>query len=667
MRRRNAIIGLLVACLSLSIMPVEAFAEDIDAETQQEVSQPMQEENEESEEEIDESVTKDAEEDKKQTSDIQSTESKDKTEEKEASEEEEIEDVDPGSARLQGDIPEEFFGPMTMSRAVSYKHDSRFSNYTIQKGVDVSKWQKNIDWKKAKADGVQFAFIRVAYRTTGKGELKTDEYAIKNLQGAAAAGIPVGVYIFSQATTTNEAVAEANYIVSKIKGYKITLPVVFDFEYYPGGRLEKKNLSRRAQTDICKAFCNKVKAYGYTPMVYANYSMLTHDLYASELSAQYQIWLARYASAANYSGAYNYWQYTSSGTVKGMDGKIDMNYRYIPKTTPATVVSGTTVSGQASAFDTIKLTWNKVATASGYEIQRYSSSKKAYTTIATVTNGSTVSYTNGNLNSSTTYKYRVRAYRNVGSTKAYSPYSSVISVKTKGSVKGKVTASVNIRSGAGTSYKTLKKVKKNTSLTITGSNGSWYRVSVTVGGKKKTGYLMKKRVKLTSSSASSSTSKPGKPTLSAKASRFDKIKLSWKKVSGASGYQIQRYSASKKKYVTIKTITKGSTVSYTNGSLNANTTYKYRVRAYKKVGSKKVYGSYSSVKSAKTKGSKTGKITAKDVNVRKGAGTSYASLKKLKKGTKLKVTGSKGSWYRVSLTIGGKKKTAYVFKKYIKL
>ena len=144
------------------------------------------------------------------------------------------------------------------------------------------------------------------------------------------------------------------------------------------------------------------------------------------------------------------------------------------------------------------------------------------------------------------------------------------------------------------------------------------------------------------------------------------MKLTWKKVSGASGYEIQRYSSSKKKYVTVKTITKGFTTSYTNGSLNASTTYKYRVRAYKKSGSKKVYGSWSTSKKVKTKGSRKAKIKASDVNVRKGAGTSYQSLKRLKKGSKLKVIGSKGSWYKVSFETKGKTKKGYVLSKYVK-
>lgn len=165
----------------------------------------------------------------------------------------------------------------------------------------------------------------------------------------------------------------------------------------------------------------------------------------------------------------------------------------------------------------------------------------------------------------------------------------------------------------------------------------------------------------------SKVTKPGSTKIRKTTASFDKIKLTWEKVSGASGYQVQRYDSSGKKYVTVKTMKKGSTVSYTNGSLNAGRTYKYRVRAYKKSGSEKVYGSWSTVKKVKTKGAKRAKIKTSRVNVRKGAGTSYKSLKKLNKGTKVKVIGSKGNWYKVSLKIKGKVRKAYILKKYVKI
>lgn len=721
-RRSNLLAMLLVLCLSVSLVPVEALAtgsevseiseeEEMSDEISGEPEEKELEEKEGQEEEKPEAKQAKEGETKKEV--LEEKKPEEKIEEKietTNSENEKTEvptapgEDDPGADRLNGRASAEFYGPMPKTRAaVTYKHNSKFnSGYTIQKGIDVSYHNGNIDWEKVKKDGVQFAIIRVAYRGYGaSGSLNMDKKVYEYLKGAEAAGIPFGVYIFSQAITEKEAVQEADYIIDAIKGYKITLPVVMDYEYASDnglcGRLYNAKLSRSKATNVCLAFMNRVKERGYTPMLYANKGMLSNDLDAAKLSGACQIWLAHYTAQTSYTGDYDYWQYSSTGKVNGISGNVDMNFRYIKNSSQAvtgfkvsgkttnsislkwskfsgaagydiyrknsagkyvqigtttgtsyvdkslssgksytykvryykedavdtdngadtddtvettvktygpyssavtgiTAIAGTKITKTTRTFNKVRVIWKKVSGVSGYKVYRYNSSKKAYSLIKTL--GSSASnYVDEGLNASTTYKYKVRAYKKVGGTTVYSPYSQIVSVKTAGSVKGTVTASnVNVRSGAGTSYKSLKKVGKNTRLTITGSKGGWYRTSVTVKGKKKTGYILSKYVKLSSSGI-------GKPTISGKAASYNKIKLTWKKVSGASGYQIQRYSPSKKKYVTVKTITKGSTVSYTNGSLKASTTYKFRMRAYKQSGGKKTYGSWSSVKSVKTKAS----------------------------------------------------------------
>lgn len=516
-------------------------------------------------------------------------------------------DVDPMEGRLSGQyIPDEFYGDgYQKSRSANGStHDSRFEQgYVIRKGIDVSVHQGTIDWEKVKAAGIEFAFVRVGARGYGeKGAFSTSETKYKeNIEGALAAGIKVGVYIFSQALNEEEAIEEAQYAIDRIKGYEVTLPVVMDYEYASGsdgevGRLYNAKLSKEQATQNCLAFCKYVENAGYKAMVYANQSFLKNQLNADEISENYKIWLAHYTSKTEYTGTYNFWQYTDKGRVEGIAGNVDMDYWYQPVTEQetTTVVGKTSLSKSDAAFDALKLSWKKVTGAAGYQLQRYDSSKGKYVTIKTVTSGSTTSYIDKELNANTTYKYRIRAQRDG----VYGSYSDVLSIKTNKTVKGKVTGSgVNIRSGAGTSYTKLATAKKNSTYTVTGSKGKWYRISLTISGKKKTGYISKDYVSLTTST----TAKPGKATLTVKASSTSKIKLTWKKVTGASGYEIQRYNSTKKKYVTVKKITSSSTVTYTNGSLKKNTTYKYRIRAYKTLGSEKVYGSYSSVKSTKTK------------------------------------------------------------------
>ena len=201
-------------------------------------------------------------------------------------------------------------------------------------GIDVSKYQGDIDWEKAKAAGVEFAFIRVGYRGYGaSGNFGADTYYDHNMQGAIAAGIPVGVYFFSQATTQEEAIEEANYILERIGNYNISMPLVMDFEYASAsggqtGRLYDAKLSQQDATNVCLAFCDTIKASGYTPMVYANLTMLEKGLYADQIQANYDIWLANYTNETSYTGLYSFWQYTSKGTVDGINGSVDCNFWY---------------------------------------------------------------------------------------------------------------------------------------------------------------------------------------------------------------------------------------------------------------------------------------------------------------------------------------------------
>lgn len=657
---------------------------------------------------------------------------------------------DPGAGRYRGNIAPEFYGGKAV-RATKFTHDSRFDDYIIKKGIDVSAHQAVIDWKKVKKAGINFAIIRVAYRGWGTGKLLTDPMAQANIQGAIDAGIPVGVYVFSQAISENEAIEEADIVLKQIQGYNIELPVVMDVEFASddpeGGRLYKAKLSKEKQTAVCKAFSKKVQDNGYTPMIYANKSMLENNMNAAEVSAFSKIWLARYNSYAGYAGDYEFWQYRSDGAVDGITGNVDMNFWYVEDeslfqvsdfkvagtttssvnlqwkeneaadgyeiyrkkeneeyslvadiadasvtaykdsalsggtsyaykvraytnsetgkvysefTNPQSAITrpkGTKLQGRAYGLGKIKFTWEKVPGVSGYQIRKVTSSGTS--AVATISGSESSSYVLSGLNCDTSYKYLIRTYKEVNGTKIYSYYSPTITVKTSGSAIGVVKENkINIRTKATTSSTALKKVNKGTKLTVTGISGDWYRISTTVDGKQRTAYIYKKYVSLVS---------VGKPELSGYGRSFSSTKLTWSRVSGAEGYVLQRYNSSLGKYETVKTITRGSTVSYTNYYLNASTTYKYRVRAYKIVYGTKVYGSYSDVKSIKTKAPRKGKVTGSIINVRKGAGTKYSVLKKVKKGTVLTVTGSRKGWYRISITVNGRKRTGYIIKDYVRL
>lgn len=200
----------------------------------------------------------------------------------------------------------------------------------LKKGIDISQWQKNIDWKAVKNDGIQFAIIRAGYRGWGTtGTLCNDSYFDQNIKGALAQGIPVGVYIFSQAITPEEGREEARFLMEKVRGYKVALPLVIDFEYASpeghgsGGRLYNAELTKDEATAVCNAFCDEAKKSGYTGMVYANMNMLNNHMNAGSLS---KVWLAHYTTETYYKGDYDFWQFSSSGVVSGISGRVDMNF-----------------------------------------------------------------------------------------------------------------------------------------------------------------------------------------------------------------------------------------------------------------------------------------------------------------------------------------------------
>ncbi len=208
-------------------------------------------------------------------------------------------------------------------------------NEALRKGVDVSEYQVtnkasyNIDWTKAAADGIEFVFVRAGYRGTREGALAKDAFYDQNIKKAQAAGIQVGLYFFSQATTTEEAREEAQYLVAIARNYRIDLPLVFDYEEVPSvesRRLKLEELDRQKKTDICNAFCQEINAAGYQSMVYTNLSMLGDDLYADQLG---RIWLAHWTEQTTYSGAYEYWQF-GLGAVSGIPTTVDLDIWFDP-------------------------------------------------------------------------------------------------------------------------------------------------------------------------------------------------------------------------------------------------------------------------------------------------------------------------------------------------
>lgn len=205
---------------------------------------------------------------------------------------------------------------------ISYTGDER---YSLRKGVDVSQHQGDIDWEKVKADGYDFAFVRMIYRGYGaSGSLNLDNRYYENIVGAQAAGLDVGVYVFSQAVNEEEAIEEAQLVIDNLQGLDLQLPVVFDPELIREDEARTDHVTGEQFTKNTLAFCEKIKEAGYDPMIYSNmyWEAFLFDLRQLE---KYPVWYADYEKIPQTPYQFSFWQYSESGSVNGIDGAVDLD------------------------------------------------------------------------------------------------------------------------------------------------------------------------------------------------------------------------------------------------------------------------------------------------------------------------------------------------------
>ncbi|MFI3324642.1 MAG: glycoside hydrolase family 25 protein [Clostridia bacterium] len=190
--------------------------------------------------------------------------------------------------------------------------------------IDVSTYQGEIDWATVKETGIDCAIIRCGYRGAVRGSLVEDSMYQTNIQGAIDNGIKVGVYFFSQATTEDEAEEEATFVLSLISQYNIDLPIVFDWEHvnYEDSRIA--SVTGDETSLFAVTFCKKIEKAGYDAMIYMNKD-LAYNWYDLELVSDYPIWIAEYEETSYFYYDFEMWQYTDSGSVNGIDGKVDIN------------------------------------------------------------------------------------------------------------------------------------------------------------------------------------------------------------------------------------------------------------------------------------------------------------------------------------------------------
>lgn len=190
--------------------------------------------------------------------------------------------------------------------------------------IDVSSHQGEIDWQRVKADGIDEAYIRLGFRGWGTGEILLDEQFQNNIENAKAAGLRVGVYFFSQAISQEEAVEEAQFVLDHLEGYELDLPIAFDTEEITEDVGRANLLTQEERTDVTIAFCERIKEAGYEPMVYANVEQFFSHLDFSRI-AQYHIWFAQHFPRPFFPYKLYLWQYSSTGSVDGIEGPVDQN------------------------------------------------------------------------------------------------------------------------------------------------------------------------------------------------------------------------------------------------------------------------------------------------------------------------------------------------------
>ena len=188
-------------------------------------------------------------------------------------------------------------------------------------GIDVSSWQYDIDWKKVRDDGVEFAMIRIGFGHTTKGEIVIDNTFENNIKNAKKEGIKVGLYFYSYASNEKEAREQVKWIVEKLNGEKLDLPIAFDWEDWSD--FNTYRVSFKTLSSIADAFIDEAEKNGYEGMLYGSAYYLN-----TIWKSKQKTWLAYYTDNNDYKGKYMMWQLTSRGSVNGINAPVDINILY---------------------------------------------------------------------------------------------------------------------------------------------------------------------------------------------------------------------------------------------------------------------------------------------------------------------------------------------------
>ena len=219
----------------------------------------------------------------------------------------------------------DFANLVSKNDLLHYYSDGKQVSYL---GVDLSKYQKKVDFAAIQREGIDYCMLRVGSRGYETGNIQEDEKFQEYIAGAEAVGMPVGLYFFSQAVTEEEAIEEANFVISKIGEHKITYPIAYDMEFIENDNSRIETLTKTEKSNIALAFLNRIEEAGYVGMLYGNKEWLLKRIELHRFE-DYDIWLAQEDDIPDYPYMYSMWQYSRQGEVYGIDGYVDLNISFV--------------------------------------------------------------------------------------------------------------------------------------------------------------------------------------------------------------------------------------------------------------------------------------------------------------------------------------------------
>lgn len=278
----------------------------------------------------------------------------------------------------------------------------------VARGIDVSHNQGVIDWKKVKADGIDFAIIRCGY---GVNQLNQDDRQwLNNVLECEKYGIPYGAYLYSYADTVAKAKSEAAHVLRLVRGHKITYPIYYDLE--DDSILEHTNAAQRRK--IIETFTGIIRKAGYATGVFASKNWFERELPEASFT-NCDKWVAQWNTKCTYQGSYQIWQSTKNGTVSGINGPVDMDFLMLP---------AAKITVKSPAKKKVKITWNQKG--NGIKTQVFYSTKrnKGYKKIATVNSAKGKAVIKKKLKSKKKYYFKIRTVKTINGRNYYSAYSA---------------------------------------------------------------------------------------------------------------------------------------------------------------------------------------------------------------------------------------------------